>query len=130
MALAFTCTHRSGQTPLVLGAAEMVVAGWAGRNRVAIEHHIAELAAIGVARPSRVPLFYRVAAHMLSQADSLEVVGPHTSGEVEPLLFVHAGELFISVTSDHTDGPKSSLKCNTPTRGNCTNVSQRSLLSI
>jgi len=105
MSLAFTCVHRSGQTPLLLGAAEMVVAGWAGRNRAAIEHHMAELAAIGVARPSRVPLFYRVAAHLLSQADSVEVVGAHTSGEVEPLLFVHAEELFISVASDHTDRP-------------------------
>jgi len=81
----------------------MVVAGWAGRNRAAIEHHIEELAAIGVPRPSSVPLFYRVAAQMLSQAEVIEVVGEGTSGEVEPLLLVQAGELFVSVASDHTD---------------------------
>jgi len=103
MSLTFTCVHQDGQTSLSPAANEMVIAGWAGRNREAIEHHIAELAAIGVPRPSRVPLFYRVAAQTLSQADTVEVVGADTSGEVEPLLFVHDGELFISVTSDHTD---------------------------
>jgi len=103
MSLEFTCVDHKGQTRLTATATEMVVAGWAGRNREAIEHHIDELAAIGVPRPSRVPLFYRVAAQTLSQADWIEAVGENTSGEVEPLLFVHADELFISVTSDHTD---------------------------
>lgn len=45
---------------------QMVIAGWAGRNHVAIEHHIEELAAIGVPRPSSVPLFYRVASQTLT----------------------------------------------------------------
>jgi len=103
MSLAFTCVGQDGQAQLTPMATEMVVAGWAGRNREAIEHHIAELAAIGVPRPSSVPLFYRVSAQTLTQADVIEAVGENTSGEVEPLLFVHAGELFISVTSDHTD---------------------------
>jgi len=103
MSLAFTCIHQHGQTTLTPTTTEMVVAGWAGRDRAAIEHHIAELAAIGVPRPSNVPLFYRVAAQTLSQADAIEVVGEETSGEVEPLLLAQNGELFISVTSDHTD---------------------------
>jgi len=103
MLLEFTCIDRNAQHQLTPTATEMVVAGWAGRDRAAIDHHIAELAAIGVPPPSRVPLFYRVAAQTLSQADAIEVVGEHTSGEVEPLLFVHAGALFISVASDHTD---------------------------
>ena len=34
-----------------------IVAGWAGRNLAAIEHHIEELAELGVPRPSAVPLF-------------------------------------------------------------------------
>jgi len=103
MSLAFTCIQQDGQAQLTPVTTEMVVAGWAGRNREAIEHHIAELAAIGVPRPSSVPLFYRVSAQILTQADAIEAVGENTSGEVEPLLFVHAGELFVSVTSDHTD---------------------------
>jgi len=80
-----------------------IVAGWAGRDSAAVEHHIAELAAIGVARPSTVPLFYRVAENQLTQASRIQVVGPDTSGEVEVLIFNVKGELYLSLTSDHTD---------------------------
>ncbi len=82
---------------------QFVIAGWAGRDIAAIEHHIEELAAIGVPRPSAVPLYYRVAANQLTQDASFQVVGPHSSGEVEALVFAHAGELYVSLTSDHTD---------------------------
>jgi len=102
--LSFNCQHVGGKdTPLHLNLREMVIAGWAGRNQEAVEHHIAELAAIGVPRPSRIPLFYRVAVQMLTQWDTIHVLGEGTSGEVEPLLFSHAGSLYVSVTSDHTD---------------------------
>lgn len=82
---------------------QFVIAGWAGRDRAAIEHHIEELAAIGVPRPSAVPLYYRVAANQLTQEETIQVVGPYTSGEVEALVFASAGELYVSLTSDHTD---------------------------
>lgn len=98
--------HRSGsESPprITVGVQRFIVAGWAGRDADAIEHHIVELEAIGVPRPSSVPLFYRVAANQLTQAEVVEVVGDETSGEVEPLLFFHDGELFVSVASDHTD---------------------------
>ena len=42
---------------------------------MAIDHHIEELAAIGVPRPSSVPLYYRVAAALLTQAPQIEVLG-------------------------------------------------------
>jgi len=82
---------------------QMVIAGWAGRDHAAIEHHIEELAAIGVPRPSSVPLFYRVASQTLSQASLIEVVGQESSGEVEVFVFTYQGELLVSLTSDHTD---------------------------
>ncbi|MCM0036482.1 MAG: DUF2848 domain-containing protein [Burkholderiaceae bacterium] len=82
---------------------QMVIAGWAGRDHAAIEHHIEELAAIGVPRPSSVPLFYRVASQTLSQASLIEVVGQESSGEVEVFVFTHQDELLVSLTSDHTD---------------------------
>jgi len=80
-----------------------VVAGWAGRDLAAIEHHIVELAALGVPRPSAVPLYYRVAENQLTQASSIQVLGPHGSGEVETLVFAADGELYVGLTSDHTD---------------------------
>lgn len=81
----------------------LVIAGWTGRDVHAIEHHIGELEAIGVPRPSAVPLFYRVGSNQLSQADAVQVVGDNTSGEAEPFIFFHDGEYFVSLASDHTD---------------------------
>ena len=80
-----------------------VIAGWAGRDRAATEHHIAELAALGVPRPSAIPLYYRVAANQLTQAPVIQVLGPDTSGEAEVFVFAADGELFVSLVSDHTD---------------------------
>ncbi|MEO9527100.1 MAG: DUF2848 family protein, partial [Roseibium sp.] len=37
----------------------LIVAGWTGRDRAAVDHHIEELAAIGVPTPSSVPLYYQ-----------------------------------------------------------------------
>lgn len=80
-----------------------VVAGWTGRDQGQVEHHIAELEALGVARPSSVPLFYRVAASRLTQDSSIEVAGTETSGEVEPFVFRKENTYYLSIASDHTD---------------------------
>ncbi|MGJ3265618.1 MAG: DUF2848 family protein [Salinarimonas sp.] len=81
-----------------------IVAGWTARDRAAVDHHIAELAAIGVPPPSTVPLYYRVAASLLTQEETIEVVGEGTSGEVEPVVICDAtGALWLAVGSDHTD---------------------------
>lgn len=81
----------------------LVVAGWAGRDGAAIEHHIEELAALGVPRPSSVPLYYRIADNQLTQQPRIQVLGPDSSGEAEVFAFSHGGELYVSIASDHTD---------------------------
>jgi hypothetical protein len=81
----------------------LIVAGWTGRDTAALEHHIEELAAIGVPRPSSVPVFYRTSVNGLTQSDRLEVLGPDTSGEAEPVLLNMANEWWLGVGSDHTD---------------------------
>lgn len=103
MILEFEFPSEARSLPLVIEVDRLVIAGWTGRDAHAIEHHIGELEAIGVPRPSAVPLFYRVAANQLTQADDVEVLGAETSGEVEPLLFLHGGKWFVSIASDHTD---------------------------
>jgi hypothetical protein len=79
-----------------------IVAGWVGRDRGAVEEHIAELARLGVPRPSSVPVFYRVSASRLTTADEIEVSAP-SSGEVEAVLLNTGGRLWVGVGSDHTD---------------------------
>ena len=81
----------------------MVIAGWTGRDVAALEHHIEELKAIGVQPPSKVPLYYRVAASLLTQAEAIQVVGDDTSGEAEPVLVGTADRLWVTVGADHTD---------------------------
>src|SRR5947209_13530579 len=81
----------------------LIVAGWTGRDEAALRHHIEELAAIGVPRPSSVPVFYRNSVLNLTQDAVLEVLGPDTSGEVEPVIVAAGGKLCLAVGSDHTD---------------------------
>lgn len=82
---------------------QFVIAGWTGRDAAAIDHHIHELQLIGVPAPSQVPLYYRASASLLTQATTIEVIGPDSSGEAEPVLFFAAGEWWLTVGSDHTD---------------------------
>jgi Protein of unknown function (DUF2848) len=81
----------------------LIVAGYTGRDEVAVAEHIAELAAIGVPRPPTVPAFYDLDPALLTTADVIDVGGASTSGEVEPVLIRHAGRYFLTVGSDHTD---------------------------
>ena len=81
----------------------LVIAGWTGRNAAALEAHIKELEALGVRRPKNVPIFYRVAASLLTFDDAIEVVGDASSGEVEGVVYALADGLWIGVGSDHTD---------------------------
>lgn len=77
--------------------------GWSGRRAEDVEAHIAELGALGVPRPTQTPAFYRVASSLLTTGDAIEVVGPHTSGEVEFFLAQHDDGLWVGLGSDQTD---------------------------
>lgn len=82
---------------------KLVIAGWTGRDKASLEKHIAELAAIGVKRPRTVPVFYRVAASLLTAEREVEVVGESSSGEVEFVLVSAPNALYVGIGSDHTD---------------------------
>ncbi len=103
MRLHFDVETDSAARRITVDVGAFVVAGWAGRDLAAIEHHIEELAELGVPRPSAVPLFYRVAENQLTQSSSIQALGPDSSGEVEVLVFMAEGEMYVSLTSDHTD---------------------------
>jgi len=80
-----------------------VIAGWTGRDKVALEKHIAELEALGVKRPASTPVFYRVAAARLTTEDAIEAVGGASSGEAEFVLLRDDGRIWVGAGSDHTD---------------------------
>ncbi|VVE53691.1 DUF2848 domain-containing protein [Pandoraea commovens] len=101
--LSFTVAGDGAALRIDVSIDTLIIAGWAGRDRHAVEHHIAELAALGVRRPSTTPCFYRLAPALLAQDDAIDVVGETSSGEAECVLVRHGDELFVSIGSDHTD---------------------------
>ncbi len=93
----------SGLTRRNVTVDHLVVAGWTGRDRAAVELHIKELGALGVKPPATTPIFYRASAARLTIADSIEVLGEASSGEGEFVLLQQDGRLWVGTGSDHTD---------------------------
>ncbi len=93
----------SGATGLEVRIDELVIAGWTGRDAQALEAHIRELEALGVKRPRTTPIFYRVAASLLTTASEIQVAGRDSSGEAEAVVFCLDEGLWVGVGSDHTD---------------------------
>jgi hypothetical protein len=85
------------------GIAQLVIAGWTGRDEAALKKHIRELEEVGVKAPKTTPIFYRVSASLVTFSSEIQVSGPDTSGEVEFVLLQKEDGLFVTVGSDHTD---------------------------
>jgi hypothetical protein len=101
--LTFNVLDRGMLTPLTMSIEQAVIAGWTGRDPVARDKHIAELEAIGIARPATTPIYYRCSARRLTTSDIIEVCGGDSSGEVEFVLIGWQGRIFVGLGSDHTD---------------------------
>lgn len=101
--VALRIEDRNGETPLRLSVDELIIAGWTGRDAAAMEAHVRELEALGVARPKSMPMYYRISPDRLTTAPVISVTGAHSSGEVEFVLFAAGGKLYVGVGSDHTD---------------------------
>jgi hypothetical protein len=101
--LTFTVETLGASMPLTLAIEQAVIAGWTGRDPVARDKHIAELEAIGIARPATTPIYYRCSARRITMEDQIEVCGENSSGEVEFVLIGWQGRIFVGLGSDHTD---------------------------
>jgi len=100
----FERQSKSGSLLISFETADLVMAGWTGRDQAAVQHHIDELAALDVAPPSKTPLFYRLDPALLAGSVSeITVVGDGSSGEVEVVLLSLADGLWVGLGSDHTD---------------------------
>src|SRR5712691_5357708 len=98
--LSFEGHAKGGIETVAVEIENLVIAGWTGRDVAALNHHIEELKAIGVEPPSKVPIYYRVAAGLLTQAGAMQVLGGDSSGEVEPVLVAAADRLWVTVGAD------------------------------
>ncbi len=88
---------------ITLSQFHAVVAGYTGRDASAVQHHIDELAAIGIAPPPEVPMFYTMDAELFDTSGEHDATENLTSGEIEPLYVRHNGRYYLGIGSDHTD---------------------------
>ena len=88
---------------LTIEPGRLVIAGYTGRDQSAVRAHIEELARIGVPPPPSVPMFYEVPIELVTTEPSIQVDGPATSGEVEPVILRWGGNCYVGLGSDHTD---------------------------
>ena len=100
----FERQSQSGDLLISFETTDLVMAGWTGRDEGAVRHHIEELEALGIAPPSKMPLFYRVdPALMVAAPAEITVVGETSSGEAEAVILAMADGLWVGLGSDHTD---------------------------
>lgn len=93
----FERQSQSGELLISFDAADLVMAGWTGRDEVAVHHHIEELEALGVRPPSKTPFFYRVDPALLVGAiEEIKVVGEATSGEAEAVILAMSDGLWVA----------------------------------
>jgi len=82
---------------------QVILVGYSGRDRTAVQEHIRELEALGVAPPPRVPALYTVSPTLVSTRPTLAAPNSETSGEAEFVLLPTPDGVLVGVGSDHTD---------------------------
>lgn len=82
--------------------------GYAGRDVEQAQHHIDELAELGIPGPATIPTLYPLARTLAVQGDQVQVPHARTSGEAEWALLIPPGadspdDYLVTVACDHTD---------------------------
>jgi hypothetical protein len=81
----------------------VIIAGYTGRDRAKVQHHIDELAAIGVPPPASFPAYWLQPPWLATSSSTVVVTGATTSGEAELALVGDGDDLYVTLASDHTD---------------------------
>ena len=102
--LRFSVTGADGGVEQVSQAVtNLVIAGMTGRDKAKVQEHLDELAELGIAGPSTIPIYYPLSPTLVTQADAITDVGSDSSGEVEAMLIGTPRGMLVTVASDHTD---------------------------
>lgn len=102
--LALSLVSQTGVRALPFSVTALWNGGWASRDVAAVQRHVDELASLGVAAPTRVPIYFPLSVNLASTTDHIQVLGPETSGEVEYALLVGPDNaVYVTVASDHSD---------------------------
>ncbi len=99
----FTVDEKAGRKHFSCEVRGAVICGYTGRNQSAVLKHIEELQKEGIPPPPSVPMYYSKPSWGLSVDGDIHVQGVQTSGELEFVLLLHNGILYVGLGSDHTD---------------------------
>lgn len=100
----FTLITKQGASTLSLAYERVFAIGYAGRNIEKTMEHIRELERdLGVPAPKKIPTIFQCGNYVLTQEKDLAMIGSKTCGEVEYVIVVKNGKVYIGVGSDHTD---------------------------
>lgn len=100
----FTVHNKEGERPLNLEFERVFAIGYAGRNMEKTMEHIRELEReLGVPAPKKIPTIFQCGNYVLTQERDLAFVGEKSCGEVEYVIVIRQGKIYIGVGSDHTD---------------------------
>jgi len=96
--------ERTDEPPLRFEIEQVLLAGYTGRDEVAVRRYIEKLEEEGIPAPDEVPVFFTVGSGLVTTMPSVDVAGAETCGEVEFVLLIAGdGEIYIAAGSDHTD---------------------------
>jgi hypothetical protein len=101
--LNLTLAADTGTHPLDLTLDRLIVAGWVGKDKEALQAHIEELRRLGVPAPLRTPTYMNLSPALVSTAPAMDVIASESSGEVECVLFKNGTKIYLGIGSDHTD---------------------------
>src|SRR5689334_3905949 len=96
-------TNAADGKPVDFAPQRVVLAGYTGRDRAAVQAHIDELRAQGIPAPEHTPELYRTDAGAIQIDGQLARGHGWSSGEVEFVLLVGGGATYVGIGSDHTD---------------------------
>jgi hypothetical protein len=108
----FRKIRANGLEETVYIAINRLVLGGLTGSPESVKKHVAELEEIGVRAPKTAPVFFRLSASLVTDAPAIQVLGPTTSGEVEPLLLFLSDGIWLGVGSDHTDREAETIDIN------------------
>jgi hypothetical protein len=98
-----TLTFQHGGRPLRFTVRRLLVAGYTGRDPEAVRLHIEELEREGVPPPAHVPTLFLANPTTLQLGGTIWAYDGSSSGEVEYVLLIGAGDVYVCIGSDHTD---------------------------
>lgn len=100
----FTVEGKKGLEERELRFDRVFAIGYAGRDMEKTMEHIRELEReLGVPAPKKIPTIFQCGNYVLTQEKELVFVGEKTCGEVEYVIVLSEGHVYIGLGSDHTD---------------------------